>query len=151
MNKFWKNTFCALALGASAMLVAAPSMADEWPLVPGDYWNVTGIHLKDGGGYKYAQFLAGEWHKNMEFAKSKGWIKSYMILSNVNPRKGEPDLYLITSFADLPNAAVSEARNKEWAEFQKKSIEQMQSESGNRADYRTVGSDELLQELHFRK
>lgn len=151
MNKFWRNTFCALALGASAMLVAAPSMADEWPLVPGDYWSVTGIHIKDGGGLKYAQFLANEWHKDMEFAKSKGWIKSYMILSNVNARKGEPDLYLVTSFKDLASRAENEARQKQWQEFQKKSIAQMQSESGNRAEYRTVGSDMLLEEMDFRK
>jgi hypothetical protein len=35
-------------------------------------------------------------------------------------------------------------------EWQTKSIEKMQAESGNRAEYRTVMSDSLLQVLKFR-
>ena len=91
-----KKSICVLALGLSSMLVAAGAVADEWPLVWGDYWEVTGIQLKDGGGLKYAEWLASEWKENQEFAKSKGWIKDYMIMGNVYGRKGEPDMYLIT-------------------------------------------------------
>ena len=72
-----------------------PAWASEWPMVPGDFYEITGVKLKDGGGLTYAKFLAAEWKADQEFAKSKGWIKSYMVFSNNYPRKGEPDLYLI--------------------------------------------------------
>jgi len=61
-------TMCVLALGAVSMTVAAGALADEWPLVPGSYWEVTTIHIKDGGEPKYATWLASEWEKNLEFS-----------------------------------------------------------------------------------
>jgi hypothetical protein len=140
-----------MALGASSMLMATRAMADEWPLVPGSYWEVTGVKIKDGGGLAYANFLAGEWRENQEFAKSKGWIKSYMIFSNSYPRPGEPDLYLVTITEDVASAATSEKREEEYMAWRKKTLVQMQKESGNRAEFREVISSSLLQELTFRK
>ena len=139
-----------LTFGASTMMMSATALAEEWPLKSGDYWEVTGIKIHDGGGYKYAKWLATEWRKDLDFAKSKGWIKDYMIISNVYPRSGEPDLYLIRVRESIVSAAEGEKRQKEYMEWQEKSIEKMQSESGNRAEYRTVMSDSLLQVLKFR-
>lgn len=126
------------------------AVAQEWPLSSGDYWEVTGIDIKDGGGWKYANWLANEWRKDLEFAKSKGWIKDYMVLSNVHNRSDEPDLYLIRVREDVPSGAVGEKRGQEYREWQKKSIEKMVAESGNRAEYRTVMSTSLLQVMKFR-
>jgi hypothetical protein len=39
---------------AAATLSAAASAQEKWPLVFGDYWEVTGIDIKDGGGLSYA-------------------------------------------------------------------------------------------------
>lgn len=139
-----------LTFGASTMMISDIAVAEEWPLVSGDYWEVTGIDLADGGAYKYSKWLAEEWRKNLEFAKSKGWIKDYMILSNVYGRSDEPDLYLIRVRESIVSAAEGEKRQKEYMEWQSKSIEKMQSESGNRAEYRTVMSSSLLQVLKFR-
>lgn len=139
-----------LTFGASTIMMSGSVVAEEWPFMAGDYWEVTGIDIQDGGGYKYSKWLAEEWRKDLEFAKSKGWIKDYMVLSNVHPRSDEPDLYLIRVRESLPDAAESEKRQKEYMEWQSKSIEKMQSESGNRAEYRTVMSDSLLQVLKFR-
>ena len=141
-----------LALGAAAATMSAVATAeDQWPLVFGDYWEVTGIDIKDGGGLQYAQFLAGEWKDNLEFSKSQGWIKGYKIFSNVHARANEPDLYLVTISESLESAAVGEQRFKEYQAWRKKTIQQMQSESGNRAEYREVMSDSLLQEMSIRK
>ncbi len=140
----------ALALGAVAAMMSAAAVADDWPLVAGDYWEVTGIDIKDGGGLKYANFIAGEWKENLEFSKSKGWIKGYKIFGNVYARKGEPDLYLVTIRDSLPNAAEDDKRNDEFQAWKKKTIAQMDAESGNRAEYREVMSDELLQEYTIR-
>jgi hypothetical protein len=141
-----------LALGAAAATMSAAANAqDQWPLVFGDYWEVTGIDIKDGGGLQYAQFLAGEWKDNLEFSKSKGWIKDYKIFSNVYARAHEPDLYLVTITESIVSAAEGDKRFDEFQAWKKKTIQQMQSESGNRAEYREVLSDALLQELSVRK
>jgi hypothetical protein len=106
---------------------------------------------KDGGGLQYAQFLAGEWKDNLEFSKSQGWIKDYKIFSNVHARSGEPDLYLVTITESIVSAAEGDKRFDAFQAWKKKTIQQMQSESGNRAEYREVMSDSLLQELSVRK
>lgn len=150
MMKSIRKTMFVVVLGASSMMMASGALAQEWPLVGGDYWEVTGIDLKDGGSLKYAKWLADEWRENLEFAKSKGWIKDYMLLSNVYARSDEPDLYLVRVRESIVSGAEGEKRNKEYMAWRKKTVEQMQGESGNRAEYREVMSDSLLQELVFR-
>jgi hypothetical protein len=145
------RTILVLALGASSTLMAARTMADEWPLVPGNFWDVTGVKIKDGGGLEYANFLAGEWRENQEFWKSKGWIKSYMIFTNKYGRPGEPDMYLVTVREEIPSGATSEKRSDEYMAWRKKTLAQMEKESGNRAEFREVISGSLLQEMTFRK
>lgn len=151
MNLISKKSLSILALCAASLLMSSSILAQEWPLVGGDYWTVTGIDVKDGGDLKYANWLADEWRKNAEFAKSKGWIKDFRIMANVHGRVGEPDLYLIRVFEDMPSGPEGEERYKEYLEWQKKSEEQMEAESGNRAEYREVMSTVLIQDLNFRK
>lgn len=139
-----------LALGASTLIMASGALADEWPFVGGDYWEVTGIDIKDGGSWKYTNWLASEWRKDAEFAKSKGWIKDYKVIANVYGRSDEPDLYLVRIREDIPSGAEGEKRQKEYMAWQKKSLEKLVGESGNRAEYREVMSSSLLQELNFR-
>ena len=146
-----RKSIVVLALGAASMMVAAGAVAQEWPFVQGDYWEVTGIDIADGAGLKYANWLASEWRENLEFSKSKGWIKDYKVLSNVYNRSDEPDIYLVTVTDRIVSGAEGEKRSDEYMAWRKKSVEQMQSESGNRAEYRTVMSSSLLQELNFRK
>jgi hypothetical protein len=140
-----------LALCATSVLTVTRAVADEWPLVAGDFWDVTAVHIKDGGAFAYANFLAGEWRENQEMAKTKGWIKGYKILGNAYARKGEPDLYLIAITDHIASGAEGEKRQAEYMEWKKKTISQMEKESGNRAEFREIGSNELLQELTFRK
>jgi hypothetical protein len=151
MTKITRKHLLVLALCVSAMSLSANALAQDWPVVGGDYWTVTGIDIKDGGDLKYANWLASEWKKNAEFAISKGWLKSYKLFSNVHARKGEPDLYLVRVFESMPSGPEGEERYKEYMEWQSKSEEQMEAESGNRAEYREVMSTSLLQELSFRK
>jgi hypothetical protein len=138
--------FCS----ASAVL-STRALANEWPMVPGDFYEVTGVNLKDGGALAYATFLATEWKTNQEFAKSKGWIKSYMVMGNAYPRKGEPDLYLVVISERLPSGPEADKRDDEFTAWKKKTQAQMQKESGNRLEIREIGSNSLLQELKFRK
>jgi len=147
---FVKKTICVVAMGAASLTVTTVASADEWPLVQGSYWEVTGINVKDGGGLKYAAWLASEWKKNLEFSKSKGWIKDYKIFANAYARAGEPDLYLVRIVDSVVSGAEGEKRQAEYREWQKKTIAQMDAESGNRAEYREVMGTNLLQEMTFR-
>ena len=146
----WRS-WLVLLLCAAAAAIHTRASASDWPMVPGDLYEVTGIHLKDGGGLAYVTFLATEWRADQEFAKSKGWIKSYMILSNVYARKGEPDLYLVVVSERLPSGSEADKRDDEYMAWKKKTMAQMQKESGNRFEIREIGSSSLLQELKFRK
>ena len=86
----------------------------------------------------------------MEYGRQQGWTKSYHVLSNEYPRQGEPDLYLIRIFDVMADAAENEKRAKAWREHMKKTIKQLDAESGDRAEYRTIGSNVLLRELILR-
>jgi len=139
--------FVAVA-GALALVFAMSATAqDDPPYKPGNFWSVTGIHVKDGSGLRYANHLATSWSASQEFAKSQGWIVGYHVFNNVYVREGEPDLYLVTVFANMPDAAEMDKRRKAWQEFNKKTMAQMQKESGDRAEYRTVGGEMLLREM----
>lgn len=139
-----------LMLSSAASVMPTRASASDWPLTQGDFWETTGVHLKDGGALAYANFLASEWKADQDFAKSKGWIKGYLILSNAYPRKGEPDLYLVVISERLPSGPESGKRDDEYLAWKKKTQEQLHKESGNRLEIREIESSSLLQELKFR-
>ena len=142
-----KTITMTLAAMTMALPLAAPLAAQDYPLAAGEYVEMTGIEVEDGeGALKYAQWLATEWKRFQEHAKAQGWITDYGIYANVNARTGEPDLYLVTTFASLPDAAEQERRNKAFDTWSKTTVQQQVAASGNRAAYRTVVSSMLLQE-----
>ena len=139
------------ALGAATMLFAVPAAAQELPLVNGNFWNVAEITIDDGHFGDYADHLAGQYRKSMEFQKSKGWIKDYYILSNLNKRANEPDLYLVTIFDRMTTPAEDIQREKEMNAHLAQSTRQGIAESGARAKYRKLGGNFLLQEMLYKK
>ena len=155
MNVSKPNDFKQFALGVVGALVLAVSLPataqDENPWKAGNYWNVSGIHVKDGGGLKYAQYLATEWVKTQEYAKSQGWISDFMVLSNTHPREGEPNLYLITIAPSLPSSDEADKRGRMMREFNKTTIAQMQAQSAGRAEVRELGGQMQLRQLVLRK
>jgi hypothetical protein len=136
----------ALSLAASPVL----AQANENPWKGGAYWEVTGIHLEDGAGLTYAQHLAGQWRESQEYAKSRGWIRDYHVLTNEFPRDGEPDVYLIVKFDRFATPEEGEKRGAEYRAHVKTTQSQMAEASGKRASYRKVGSTTLLQEQVIR-
>jgi len=144
--------FALGVVGALLLAVSLPATAqDENPWKAGNYWNVSGIHIKDGGGLKYAQYLATEWVKMQEYSKSQGWISDFMVLSNTHPREGEPNLYLITIAPSLPSSDEADKRGRMMREFNKTTIAQMQAQSAGRAEFRELGSQMQLRQLVLRK
>ena len=139
------------ALGAATLVIAVPAAAQEIPIVPGDYWEVTEVDVQDGQFGAYADYLASQWRRNQEFAKSKGWIKDYHVFGTVNARAGEPDLYLVAVYERQPTAKEQIEREKEQNAFMKLDTRQQDTAFGGRATMRKIGGSMLMQELHFRR
>ena len=138
-------------LGAATLFVAVPAAAQEFPLKGGDYWEVAEITIDDGHFGDYADHLNGLYRRTSDFAKSKGWIKGYHILSNFNKRSNEPDLYLVTITDHIATPAESEAREKELNAYLQSSQRQQDTLSGARAKFRHLGGTMMLQEMIYRK
>ena len=145
------NKLTLAAFGAATMLFATPLAAQDFPVKGGDYWTVSEITIDDGHFGDYADHLAGLYRKTVDFQKSKGWIKASYILANVNKRANEPDLYLVTISDKLTTPAEDEARAKEVNAYLQSSARQADAQSGERAKYRHLGGNMLLQELVYRK
>ena len=138
------------ALGAATMLTSVPATAQDLPLVGGDYWDVAAIKIDDGHFGDYADFLVSDSRKQNEYAKSKGWIKAYYIFSNVNNRADEPDLYLVTVSDHVATPAEQIARTKEINAAMQTNDRKEIAGSGQRATYRHITADMLLQQMVFR-
>lgn len=137
------------ALGAATMLWSVSSPAQELPVKSGDYWDVTSVKIDDGHFADYADFLAGQFRKENDFAKSKGWIKAYHIFANVNARGDEPDLYLVRVFDHVPTPAEDIVRERETNAFMAMNTRQSMAGSGHRATFRHLVGDMLLQEMVY--
>lgn len=138
-----------LAAAAAILMTIAPAAAQQVypnPYKVGDFWTVDEYHVKPGGGLKLANDIANDWQKRQEFARSKGWIKSFMILQNPYPRENEPTILLISVTDRLPTPDEVDARGVEMRAYLKKSGDQLQTMSANRAEYSTPGSLELFRQ-----
>jgi len=135
------------ALGAATITFAVAAPAQELALKSGEFWDVGAISVDDGHFPDYVDFLAGEFRKRNDFSKSKGWIKGYHILANVNPRDGEPDLYLVTIYDHQMTPAEDIQREKEMNAFMAQTTRQSAAGSGHRATYRKQKGSMLLQEM----
>jgi hypothetical protein len=140
--------WAAAAAFALSTAMAAPALAqaNTSPLKAGSYWTVSGIKVKPGQNLRYANELAGVWMKNQDYAKSKGWISSYHILSNPYPRSGEPNIYLVTVFSDMVDQAEADRRGVEMRTMNKQTLEQAQAAAAGRAEYTESVSTMLLRE-----
>ena len=145
-----KNIIFAAA-GAAALAFTVPATAQDYPLKSGNFWNVAEVTIDDGHFGDYADHLAGQYRKTQDFAKSKGWIKDYYILSNNNKRTGEPDLYLVEVFDHVTTPAEDLAREKDMNAHLAQTTRQGEAGSGERAKYRHIGGTMMLQEMLYRR
>ena len=131
------RSFGLAALGAvSRAFAAGPAAAQNDPFTGGDYVSVTGVSIDDGHYLDYATFLSGFYKAQEEYAVKQGWQTSWEVLANVNARKGEPDLYLIRRFKNIPDGAEGERRAQMIRDNVKMSDAQMEAASGDRAKVR---------------
>lgn len=135
------------AFAVTAFLLAAPltvQAQSAWPTKPAEYVEISGIEVDDGHSLDYANHLAGQWRKGQDYAMQQGWIIGYEILTNENPREGEPDIYLLTRFTNFADAAEGERRDAMYLKHMAATTAQMQAASGDRAKYRKQKGSMLL-------
>lgn len=147
-----KRTMKLFVVLVTYLIAVTPlnAMADERVYKWGDYWEISAISVEDGQWLNYGKHLADEWRSSMEFAKSKGWINDYKVISNLHARDGEADLYLVTIFTDWASEDENDKRYAAWMEWSKKSLDKMQKQSGERVKMRRLVGNQLWQELTFR-
>jgi hypothetical protein len=136
-----------LAVLTAALAFAAPTAAQESSYTPGNYWTISMIDIAPGQDENYADYLAGQWKRGQDFAKSKGWISGYHVMANVNARDGEPDLYLITEFKEMATRDQELRREKEYDAFMQTDARRMTAASGARVTMRTQKGSMLLREM----
>ncbi len=141
----------AIAAASLSFAFAAPVLAQSDPFIGGDYVEITGVKIDDGHYLDYATFLAGYYRDQEQYAISQGWQTAWEILGNVNRRAGEPDLFLIRRYKNIPDAAEGERRQAQIRAHVKQSDAQMEAASGNRAKFRHIQDNMLLQVLNLRK
>jgi len=146
-----KNVRLAAIAATALLFTSMPALAQSNPFMGGDYVSVTAISIDDGHYLDYANFLAGFYRAQEDYAVKQGWQTSWEIMANVHPRKGEPDLYLLRRFKNIPDGAEGERRSQMIRDNVKQTDAQMETASGNRAKFRQVDSDMLLQELKYKK
>ena len=132
---------------ASSLVWCMPAFAQDRPYELGPLWSVGMIDVEDGQFENYMDWLNGQWKANQAFAKQQGWIMDYYILSNDDNRPGEPDLYLITRYADYPSRAEIKRRDAIMLQRMQKSPKVLDRESGERTKMRTQMGGMLLREL----
>lgn len=135
----------ALAASTLALVCAVPAAAQDDPFVGGDYVEVTGVTVDDGHYLDYANFLAGFYKAQEQYAVSQGWETGWEVLANVHKRKGEPDLYLIRRYKNLPDGAEGDKRAAMIRDHVKMTDAQMEAASGDRAKFRHIEGSQLLQ------
>lgn len=100
-----------LGAAALAMVVATPAASQQSSMKGGPLWTAARIDVEDGQMERYMDYLTKTWMANQEYAKSQGWLLDYHVLQSINPRDGEPNIILITSYNDFPSAAEAERRD----------------------------------------
>jgi hypothetical protein len=142
----------SLLIGAAllASLSTTPALAQQSSYKLGPLWNVSQIDVQDGQYENYMNFLTKTWMDNQAFAKSQGWLLDFHILDSVNARDGEPDLLLITRYADFPSVAEIERRNAIMNKRMNQDNSSAEAASGQRATMRRQMGSVMYRELHKR-
>jgi opacity protein-like surface antigen len=139
-----------LVAATAVALLSTSAFAQDSSYTPGSYWTVSMIDVLPGQGENYADFLADQWKRSQDHAKSKGWIEEYHVMANVNARDGEPDLFLITQFKEMTTRAEDQRRAKEYEAFMQSDPHRLATASGARGVMRVQKGSMLLQEMNLK-
>lgn len=145
-----QRTYLAIASIAIA-LCSYPAFAQESrPYTPGNVLEVTSVLTKPGMFDEYMKFLASTYRQEMEELKKIGVVVDYDIYSTNPRRPGDPDLYLVVTYANMAAFDTldekSEAIEKKLFGSRKQAAEGMAS----RESIRTILGTEVIRELKLK-
>lgn len=138
------------ALLIALMLPFSAFSAEGDPVEGGTYWTVTSVDTKDGHFDDYLADLKTYYRVSMEQQLADGKIKSYSMFANVNPRKDEPDMWLLVEWSS--GAAMLDTPVEYFENMTAKlfgSLDKGQAASVDRGELRTILSTTLLREMSF--
>ena len=93
---------------AGAALTVAPALAqDVRPYDNGPVWSVSSIQTKNGHLNDYMHYVDTMWKAEQEDSKRRGWVIDYKVLTAVDPRDNEPDLFLMVEYKNMAAMDVS--------------------------------------------
>ncbi len=117
----------------------------------GTVWSITYVETKPNMFNAYIKNLSQVWRRFLEEQKKTGEVISYKMLTVQNTRDGEPDLILMV---ESKNMAVFDRGIEYFEGMSKKimgSLEDMQSDNIDRETLRTIRSNVLTREIHFKE
>lgn len=138
-----------IILTVAALLMSSAICAQD-DYVDGSYWTVTGVDTFPGQFNAYLTDLNGAWRKSMEMLIADEKVLSYKLLNNVNPREGEPDLWLMVEWSS--GAAYMDTPRDYWDANARKlfgSMDNGAQANKARGEMREIKSNILLRELRF--
>lgn len=135
-----------IGIAAATMLATTPAIAQQSAMKDGALWTAARIAVEEGQMENYMDYLAKTWTANQDYAKAQGWLLDYHILQSVNPRDGEPNIILISRFADMPSAAEAERRSAILNQRQSQDDHSAAAASGQRNAMRKLQGSILYRE-----
>lgn len=132
---------------AAALFATAPATAQRSSVEFGNYTSISMIKVLPGQFENYMDFIGKQWKTQNEWSKKKGYITEYHVLSAVDPRNGEPDLFLVIEFKNWPTTAEAQRRQDEFVAMMKMDEHQLDAASAQRGPMRTQMGSMTLQEV----
>ncbi len=139
----------ALTLITVPQPAAAQTTERVWD--QGTVWSITYVETKPNMFNSYLENLSQVWRVFLEEQKKDGDVISYQMLTIQNPRDGEPNLMLLTEFKNMAVFDQSLEQGDELAAKVMGSLQDLQTDSIAREDLRTIRSNVLAREIHFKE
>ena len=96
-----------LAASLAFIGLAATASAQERAYNNGPVWMVSNIQTKTGHFDDYMHYIDTSWKAQQEDSKRRGWVIDYKVLTAIDPRDNEPDLYLMVEYKNMAAMDVS--------------------------------------------
>jgi hypothetical protein len=137
----------ALLAFASILAATGPARAADRPWTEGPVSVVNSIRTQPGMFDAYMKYLSTIWKSNMEEQKKAGIIVDYRVYSTTPRGPGEPNLYLVTTYANM--AAMDGLADKNEAMLQRSfgDVQQRSAAAIEREKMREQVGSEMIREL----
>lgn len=138
------------ALSLAALAAPAPVLAQSSSYTPGTVWQISSIKIEPGQFENYLDYLGGNWRKQLEYGKTRGYIVSYHVFAVNNAREGEPDLMLAVEYKDYVPVAQQLEYQKGYEAMMAMDTHKIDAASGKRVTMRREMGSIELQELKLK-